>query len=183
MCSCQPTVGLTILSLLKFCFHFTNSLFYSWLTTALPVYKEFPAPACKMVTGKVLKNVRLWLIFKLPKQLNSWQNKAVKLFLSLSKLNWNYLKFANSCTCSQINWNINAMSLLDSFLLKIIFLDQGNPYTRESALLLVQLSINSKLNVGEIEKKSHVFQENLFKSWLIIAQAVVQLPLSRDFSA
>ena len=163
MCSCQPTVGLTILSLLKFCFHFTNSLFYSWLTTALPVYKEFPAPACKMVTGKVLKNVRLWLIFKLPKQLNSWQNKAVKLFLSLSKLNWNYLKFANSCTCSQINQNINAMSLLDSFLLKIIFLDQGNPYTRESALLLVQLSMNSKRSCWRNRKEKSCFSKRLIK--------------------
>ena len=34
MCSCQPTVGLTILSLHKVCFHCTKSLFYSWLTTA-----------------------------------------------------------------------------------------------------------------------------------------------------
>ena len=34
MCSCQPTVGLTILSPYKFCFLCTTSLFYSWLTTA-----------------------------------------------------------------------------------------------------------------------------------------------------
>ena len=34
MCSCQPTVGLTVLSLYKFCFHCTKSLFYSWLTAA-----------------------------------------------------------------------------------------------------------------------------------------------------
>ena len=37
MCSCQPTVGLTVLSLYTFCFHCTNSLFYSWLTTACSV--------------------------------------------------------------------------------------------------------------------------------------------------
>ena len=34
MCSCQPTVGLTILPLCKFCFYFTKSQFYCWLTTA-----------------------------------------------------------------------------------------------------------------------------------------------------
>ena len=44
MLSCQPTVGLIILSMSKTFFHCTKSIFYSWLTTAHTVlmYKEFP---------------------------------------------------------------------------------------------------------------------------------------------
>ena len=50
-CSCQSTVGLTILSLHKVvCFYCTKSLFYS-----LPVYKDFPATINS--NGKLLTTI------------------------------------------------------------------------------------------------------------------------------
>ena len=47
--------------------------------------------------------------------------------------------------------------------------------------LLVQLSINFKLSFWKKEIKSCVFQNNLLKSWLTTAQAVVHLPPVQKF--
>ena len=53
---------------------------------------------------------------------------------------------------------------------------QGNLYTGEGALLLVQLSINFKLSCWKKRKRKYCFENNLSKSWLTTAQVLVHLP-------
>ena len=92
-CSCQPTVDLTNLLLHKFCFRCSESLFYSWLTTA---HIAFPCLKSSMVwwMNKIVEKKRK-KGFKIRRLKVCWQRKIKYLnFGNVYLSTWVAEKFA-----------------------------------------------------------------------------------------